>query len=170
MISSSISRALGPIRPNRMSSSSAATIPCISVRPCVRCIHLSAMNVRTRGSGLVRSTTILVIIQLTRICGLRRFEHLPIASTNAPQLLAPQERKKKMRVPELSYDQLSPEQKDIFDEITAGPRGRVNGPFLVWLHRHELLRRGQALGLYCRFNSGLEPRLSELTILVVSSY
>jgi 4-carboxymuconolactone decarboxylase len=75
-----------------------------------------------------------------------------------------------MRVPELSYDQLSPEQKDIFDEITAGPRGRVHGPFLVWLHRHELLRRGQALGLYCRFNSGLEPRLSELTILVVSSY
>lgn len=75
-----------------------------------------------------------------------------------------------MRVPELTYDQLSPEQKDIFDEITAGPRGRVNGPFLVWLHRHELLRRGQALGLYCRFNSGLEPRLSELTILVVSSH
>jgi 4-carboxymuconolactone decarboxylase len=75
-----------------------------------------------------------------------------------------------MRVPELSYDELAPEQKDIFDEIVAGPRGRVNGPFLVWLHRHELLRRGQALGLYCRFNSGLAPRLSELTILIVSSH
>jgi 4-carboxymuconolactone decarboxylase len=73
-----------------------------------------------------------------------------------------------MRVPELSYGELSPDQKEIFDEIVAGPRGRVNGPFLVWLHRHELLRRGQALGLYCRFNSGLAPRLSELTILIVS--
>lgn len=75
-----------------------------------------------------------------------------------------------MRVPELPYDELSPEQKSIFDEIVAGPRRRVNGPFLVWLHRHELLRRGQALGLYCRFNSGLAPRLSELTILIVSAH
>jgi 4-carboxymuconolactone decarboxylase len=74
-----------------------------------------------------------------------------------------------MRVPTLAYDDLTEEQKAVWDEIVAGPRGKVSGPFFVWLHRPELLSRGQALGLYCRFNSGLPARLSELIILIVSS-
>mgnify|MGYP000141461090 CR=1 FL=1 len=75
-----------------------------------------------------------------------------------------------MRVKDLQYDELDAEQKAIYDEIVAGPRGKVHGPFKVWLHRAKLLDRGQALGLYCRYNSGLDRRLSELAILVISAF
>lgn len=75
-----------------------------------------------------------------------------------------------MRVPKLSYDELSPDQKVVWDEIVAGPRGKVHGPFFVWLHSPELLSRGQALGVYARYQSGLPQRLSELCILITSAH
>lgn len=75
-----------------------------------------------------------------------------------------------MRVARLGYDDLDPEQKAVWDEIVAGPRGKVYGPHTVWLHRAKLLSVGQAVGLYCRFNSGLPQRLSELAILVMSAF
>lgn len=75
-----------------------------------------------------------------------------------------------MRVPKLSYEDLSPEQTAVWDEIVAGPRGKVHGPFFVWLHSPELLSRGQALGLYARYQSGLPQRLSELCILITAAH
>lgn len=57
-------------------------------------------------------------------------------------------------------------QREIHDAIANGPRGAVRGPLAVWLHRPELAARAQALGQYCRYDSALEPRLSELAILV----
>jgi 4-carboxymuconolactone decarboxylase len=74
-----------------------------------------------------------------------------------------------MRVPKLTYEQLTPEQKVVWDEVVAGPRKKMHGPFFVWLHSHELLSRGQQLGLYARFHSGLPQRLSELCILITSA-
>jgi 4-carboxymuconolactone decarboxylase len=38
----------------------------------------------------------------------------------------------------------------------------------VWLHRPELAHHAQALGRYCRYETVLPPRLSELAILVVA--
>lgn len=75
-----------------------------------------------------------------------------------------------MRIAEQPYDKLSAEQKAVYDKIVAGVRGKVHGPFRALLHRPLLLDRVQELGLYCRFNSGLEPRLSELAILVMSAF
>lgn len=75
-----------------------------------------------------------------------------------------------MRLPKLSYDELSPEQKVAWDEVVAGPRRKMHGPFFIWLHSPELLSRGQALGLYARFQSGLPQRLSELCILITASH
>ena len=60
----------------------------------------------------------------------------------------------------------SPRQQEIHDEIASGPRGGVRGPLAVWLHRPELAARAQDLGRYCRYDTSLEPRLSELAILV----
>ena len=74
-----------------------------------------------------------------------------------------------MRLPKLSYEELSPEQKDIWDEVVKGPRGKMHGPFFIWLHSAELLSRGEKLGLYARYQSSLPPRLSELCILITSS-
>jgi 4-carboxymuconolactone decarboxylase len=75
-----------------------------------------------------------------------------------------------MRLAKLSYDQLSPEQKAAWDEVVAGPRKKMHGPFFIWLHSPELLTRGQKLGLYARFQSSLPQRLSELCILIIAAH
>ena len=75
-----------------------------------------------------------------------------------------------MRLAKLTYDQLSPEQKLVWDEVVAGPRKKMHGPFFIWLHSPELLSRGQNLGLYSRFQSSLPPRLSELCILIMAAH
>jgi 4-carboxymuconolactone decarboxylase len=75
-----------------------------------------------------------------------------------------------MRLEKLSYERLSPEQKRVWDEVVAGPRKKMHGPFFAWLHSPELLSRGQNLGLYARFHSSLPPRLSELCILIMSAH
>jgi len=75
-----------------------------------------------------------------------------------------------MRLPKLSYEQLSLEQKAVWDEVVAGPRRKMHGPFFIWLHSPELLSRGEKLGLYARFQSSLPQRLSELCILITASH
>ena len=57
-------------------------------------------------------------------------------------------------------------QKSIHDAIAGGPRGGVRGPLAVWLHRPELAARAQELGRYCRYDTVLDAKLSELAILV----
>jgi 4-carboxymuconolactone decarboxylase len=74
------------------------------------------------------------------------------------------------RLPELAPAQLTPAQKRVHDMIVAGPRGNVPGPLAVWLHRPDLAERAQALGQYCRFDSSLPPRLSELAILATARH
>jgi len=59
-------------------------------------------------------------------------------------------------------------QRQIYDEIVSGPRGQVRGPLAIWLYRPELADRAQRLGQYCRYNTSLEPRLSELAILTTA--
>jgi 4-carboxymuconolactone decarboxylase len=61
-------------------------------------------------------------------------------------------------------------QREVNDAIAAGPRGRVAGPLGIWLWRPELAQRAQTLGQYCRYDSSLPKRLSELAILVTGRY
>jgi 4-carboxymuconolactone decarboxylase len=75
-----------------------------------------------------------------------------------------------MRLAELSYEQLTPGQREVWDEVVAGPRKKMHGPFFIWLHSPELLSRGEKLGLYARFQSSLPQRLSELCILIMASH
>jgi 4-carboxymuconolactone decarboxylase len=75
-----------------------------------------------------------------------------------------------MRLPKLTYEQLTPEQKSAWDEVVAGPRKKMHGPFFIWLHSAELLSRGQKLGLYARYQSSLPQRLSELCILMTAAH
>ncbi|HTI68071.1 MAG TPA: carboxymuconolactone decarboxylase family protein [Caulobacteraceae bacterium] len=58
----------------------------------------------------------------------------------------------------------------VWDTIAAGPRGSVRGPLNVWLHSPGLAQRAQELGAFCRYGSGLPPRLSELAILVTGAF
>jgi 4-carboxymuconolactone decarboxylase len=70
-----------------------------------------------------------------------------------------------MRLPALT--ELSARQQEISDRITAR-RGGTRGPFLVWLRSPELCEKVEALGAYCRFESALDPRIRELSLLVAA--
>ncbi|CAB3801596.1 hypothetical protein LMG28688_05388 [Paraburkholderia caffeinitolerans] len=72
------------------------------------------------------------------------------------------------RLPAFDAASAKPEQKAVLDEILSGPRGNLNGPFLGWIHSPELAQHAQRLGAFCRYNTGLSLRLSELAILVTA--
>jgi 4-carboxymuconolactone decarboxylase len=75
-----------------------------------------------------------------------------------------------LRIPELSPDRLTPEQREVHDTIVAGPRGKVQGPLQIWLHSPKLATRAQELGTFCRYQTSLPKRLSELAILVTGAH
>ena len=61
---------------------------------------------------------------------------------------------------------LTPEQAAVCAETVAGRRGKVPAPMIAWLRNPQLARRGQALGELLRFETVLEPQLSEMAILI----
>ncbi len=63
-------------------------------------------------------------------------------------------------------DVLTPEQAEVVAEAVAGKRGKLPAPMIGWLANPELARRAQHLGALLRFDTSLEPALSELAILV----
>ena len=74
------------------------------------------------------------------------------------------------RMPPLSPEAMSAEQKRAAAELAAGPRGGVRGPFIPLLRSPELMDRLQKVGEYLRYQSALEPRLSEFAMLIVSRH
>ena len=72
------------------------------------------------------------------------------------------------RLKPLDTGLMTDRQKQVYDAIVSGPRGQVRGPLAVWLHRPELASKAQKLGQYCRYESALPPRLSELAILTTA--
>lgn len=86
------------------------------------------------------------------------------------------------RMPLLTTEQMSPEQKALIQALLAGPRGggdtsaaavqRVleGGPFNAWLRSPMLGDRLQRVGEYIRFNTSLPLRLNEFAILITARY
>lgn len=83
----------------------------------------------------------------------------------------------KWRVGEVGFDERMPamdvaamdeQQRKAAEEMTNGPRGGVKGPFVALLRSPELMDRLQRVGEYLRFQSSLNPRISEFAMLVVS--
>ena len=69
------------------------------------------------------------------------------------------------RFPKLTSDAMTPAQREVAAEISAGPRGEVRGPFIALIHNAELARRMQALGEHLRWGNKLPPALLELAVL-----
>lgn len=72
------------------------------------------------------------------------------------------------RLPVFDPAHATPQQKTLLDDILSGPRGNLNGPFVSWIHSPELGQLAQKLGAYCRYETGLPLRLSELAILATA--
>src|SRR5882757_883686 len=72
------------------------------------------------------------------------------------------------RMPPLPTGEMTDAQRKAADEMIAGPRKGVKGPFVPLLRSPELMDRLQKVGEYLRFQSSLDPRISELVMLAVS--
>jgi len=72
------------------------------------------------------------------------------------------------RMPPLERAAMDEAQRKAADELAAGPRGGVKGPFIPLLRSPELMDRLQKVGEYLRFQSSLEPRISEFVMCIVS--
>ncbi|HEY2818624.1 MAG TPA: carboxymuconolactone decarboxylase family protein [Casimicrobiaceae bacterium] len=77
---------------------------------------------------------------------------------------------KRDRLPPLEADALTEVQRRAAEELAAGPRGGVIGPFVPLLRSPELLQHAQRMGEYLRYRSAIGTRLSELVILLIARY
>src|SRR6202521_474297 len=75
---------------------------------------------------------------------------------------------KTYRLPVLTEDKLDDAQRALLESLRSGPRGdrvRLGGPFGVYMHAPQCGELTQKLGAFLRFNTSVEPRLSEFAIL-----
>ena len=73
------------------------------------------------------------------------------------------------RTPRISFpspETMDPAQREVYDKVVSGPRGKIEGPLRAALYNAELADKWQALGALLRYRTGLSPRLSEIAILV----
>jgi 4-carboxymuconolactone decarboxylase len=70
----------------------------------------------------------------------------------------------------LTYDEMTPQQREMVDHILSGPRGSIGGPFNVMLRSPEMGDLAQQLGAYVRFKSSIPHKLNELAILITGRF
>jgi 4-carboxymuconolactone decarboxylase len=74
------------------------------------------------------------------------------------------------RMPPIPADKMTDAQKKVADELIAGPRGKLVGPFIPLLRSPDLMSRVQKVGEYIRFQNSLGHKLTEFTILMTSRH
>lgn len=74
------------------------------------------------------------------------------------------------RLPPPRAEEMTQEQRLAVDQISAGPRGALVGPFGPLLHSPELMTCVQQTGEFLRFQSTLDRRLFEMTVLLVARH
>lgn len=74
------------------------------------------------------------------------------------------------RIREIPVEEMTPEQRQVHDDIVNGPRGRLEAPHKPWMYSPVLADTGQKLGAFVRYNTTLGPRLSELAILITGRF
>lgn len=70
----------------------------------------------------------------------------------------------------LTWEQLNAEQRTMVNDLLAGTRTSLGGPFNVLLRSPEMGNLAQKLGEQIRFRSSLAPRLNELAILLTAQW
>jgi 4-carboxymuconolactone decarboxylase len=74
----------------------------------------------------------------------------------------------KERLPMMAPQAMTPAQRASADELIAGPRKAVLGPFIPLLRSPELMARVGKVGEYLRFDCVLEVRIRELAMCLVA--
>jgi 4-carboxymuconolactone decarboxylase len=70
----------------------------------------------------------------------------------------------------LALDEMTPEQRRMAENVLAGPRKALRGPFTAFLYSPETGDHAQKLGAQVRFHNALPEKLKELAILVVARF
>src|SRR5258708_19973364 len=73
------------------------------------------------------------------------------------------------RLLDLTPDQLSAEQKNIFEQLVAG-RGRILGPYRVWIHSPTIASGMEQIGTFLNKRSTLSQRQGEMVIIIIARH
>jgi len=72
------------------------------------------------------------------------------------------------RIDQVEREKLCARQQQLYDEIMrTRPRGKLSGPFSVWIHRPDIAEPANALANCFRVSPKLDKRLIELIVLLV---
>ena len=84
-----------------------------------------------------------------------------------------------MRLPEITPDELTDEQRTVYDALRSGPRSSATsnlagrglpGPYGVWVRAPAIGAPAQELGAAVRFRSGLAENVKEAAICTVGAH
>lgn len=70
------------------------------------------------------------------------------------------------RIPLPSVEEMTPEQRQVHDDVVAGPRGQLVGPLRAVIHSPDLAARWSKIGEFLRYSTCLPRKLNELAIIV----
>jgi len=74
------------------------------------------------------------------------------------------------RYAELPVDRMTPAQREGYRFLVEGPRGRLPGPYKVWVHNPKLVHAAAPLGQhFTPGQSALSEREREIAVLVINS-
>jgi 4-carboxymuconolactone decarboxylase len=74
------------------------------------------------------------------------------------------------RYAEIPEDRMSSEQRDGFRFLVDGPRGRLPGPYKVWVHNPKLVRAAAPMGAhFTPGGSSLTEREREIAVVVITA-
>ena len=72
------------------------------------------------------------------------------------------------RMGDIALETMTEAQKKVASDISAGPRGKVRGPFMVLLRSPGLAGPAQQMGEYLRFKCSLDRRIIELISIMTA--
>jgi 4-carboxymuconolactone decarboxylase len=104
---------------------------------------------------------------------LKRILIATVLLASAAALLAQQTRELNLRgdrFKPLTWEQLTPEQKTMVNDLLAGTRTSLNGPFNALLRSPDVGNLSQKLGEYVRFRTSVPQRLNEMAILLTAKW
>lgn len=74
------------------------------------------------------------------------------------------------RYAELPVDEMTKEQRDGYRFLVEGPRGRLPGPYKVWVHNPKLVHAAAPLGQhFTPGQSSLSEREREIAVVIITS-
>jgi len=74
------------------------------------------------------------------------------------------------RYAEIPVEQMTTEQRDGYRFMVDGPRGRLPGPYKVWVHNPKLMRAASPLGQhFTPEQSSLTEREREIAVIIMTS-